>query len=227
MLLPLLWAGQQHQHQLFFWLSSLLDWLELVALPLPIRIIHPNLITNHASGYKAPDYFLIETGFHCLPVHVRDMGILHIVPYSTVPDLLTCSRRAIDSISVQSVLYILRICRKYLTRFWYVSLSLGGESWKTSLWATVFQVFSTIQGEATANLKPFLSICSQAMHSIQKLQHAYVPGQHIWPSPCPWPDSKCSKTVEVESTFQELKPYQQEIATDEIQEEKIIVRAAI
>ena len=27
--------------------------------------------------------------------------------------------------------------------------------------------------------------------------HAHVPGQHMWPSPGPGPDSKCSKTVEV------------------------------
>ena len=42
----------------------------------------------------------------------------------------------------------------------------------------------------------------------------------MWPSLGPWPDSNCSKTVEVRCSCQELKQCQREIATDEIQERK-------
>ena len=52
------------------------------------------------------------------------------------------------------------------------------------------------------------------------LNHAHVPGQHMWQSPGPGPCSKCSKTVEVGCSYSELKPCQREIATDEIQERK-------
>ena len=78
--------------------------------------------------------------------------------------------------------------------------------------------------------------------------HAHAPGQHnaahTWPSPAhclgPWPDSKCSKTVQVgcscselkpcqrvRCSCSELKPCQREIATDEIQKKKYRERSNI
>ena len=56
--------------------------------------------------------------------------------------------------------------------------------------------------------------------------HAGVPGPHMWPSPGPGPDSKSCKTVEVGYSLR-VKPCQRDIATDEIQEKKIIEIAAI
>ena len=58
-----------------------------------------------------------------------------------------------------------------------------------------------------------LSLCVRYYHS-------HLPGPHMWPSPGPWPNSQCFKTVEVGCSCEELKPYQREIATDEIQERK-------
>ena len=54
------------------------------------------------------------------------------------------------------------------------------------------------------------------------IDHAQGPGQHMWLSQGPWPDSKCSKTVEVRCSYSKFKPCQSEITTDEIQEKKII-----
>ena len=56
---------------------------------------------------------------------------------------------------------------------------------------------------------------------------AHVPGLHIWQSPGPRPDSKCSRIVEVRCSCQQLKPCQSQIATDEIQEKKNKISALI
>ena len=61
-----------------------------------------------------------------------------------------------------------------------------------SAWATVFQVFSTIQGKTTA--KPFLSLLLR--EHMNSYNHVHAPGWYMWPSPGPGPYSKCSKTVE-------------------------------
>ena len=84
-----------------------------------------------------------------------------------------------------------------------------------SAWATVISVFSTIQGKTMAKSYQALLLRSYAITKIT----AHAPGQHMWPSPGPWPDPKCTKTVE------ELNPCQCEVATDEIQKTKY--RAAI
>ena len=90
---------------------------------------------------------------------------------------------------------------------------------KPSRVAFVFQVFSTIQGKSKA--KHFFDFCYNIYN------HAHAPSPHMWPSPDPGPDSKCSKTVEVGCSSSELKPCQREIATDEIQEKNIIESEAI
>ena len=56
-----------------------------------------------------------------------------------------------------------------------------------------------------------------ALRLYNSYNHAHVPYQHMWPSLGPWPNSKCSKTVEVGCARQELKSCKREITTDEIQ----------
>ena len=63
---------------------------------------------------------------------------------------------------------------------------------KLSLWAC-FQVFSTIQGKN----KGQASFGTFAPRLCNSYNHACAPGPHMWQSPGPRPDSKCSKTVEV------------------------------
>ena len=65
---------------------------------------------------------------------------------------------------------------------------------KPQVWATaVFFIVSKIQGKTMA--KPFQALKITAS----------APGQHMWPNPGPWPNSKCSKTVEVGCSCSELK----------------------
>ena len=74
-----------------------------------------------------------------------------------------------------------------------------------------------IQGKTMA--KPLQALLHQGYTTA--ILTAYAPGQHMWLSWDPRPYSKCSKTVEVGCSCLELKPCKREIATDEIQEEKV------
>ena len=56
----------------------------------------------------------------------------------------------------------------------------------------LFKVFSTIQGKTMAR-----QFSNLALRLYNVYNHAHVPGPHMWPSPGPGQDSKCSKTVEV------------------------------
>ena len=62
-----------------------------------------------------------------------------------------------------------------------------------------------------------------ALRIYNSYNHAHAPGSSpsLWPSPGPWPDSKCSKTVEVRCSWSELKPCQREIATDEYKSARV------
>ena len=73
---------------------------------------------------------------------------------------------------------------------------------------------------------PFVAFAPR-LRVYNRYDHAHAPGPHVWPSPGPGPDSKCFKTVEVRCSCLELKPCQREIDVDEIQEKKIIERAAL
>ena len=71
-----------------------------------------------------------------------------------------------------------------------------------------FQVFWTIQGKTRA--KSFVTFTPQLYNSYD---HSHVPDPHMWLSPGPWPNSTCSKTMEVsDSVFMlRVKPGQQKI----------------
>ena len=45
-----------------------------------------------------------------------------------------------------------------------------------------------------------------ALRPYKSYYPAHAPGQHMWPSPGPWPGFQCSKTVEVGCSFQDLCP---------------------
>ena len=76
---------------------------------------------------------------------------------------------------------------------------------KPSAWATVFQVFSTIQGKII--ILELLSLsCHFCPEAIQTCNYANAPGQHMWQSLGLWSDSKCSKPVEVRRSCKESKP---------------------
>ena len=64
-----------------------------------------------------------------------------------------------------------------------------------------------------------------ALRLYNSYNHAHEPGLHMWPTPGPGPDSKCSKTVEVGCSCSKLKPCQLKTATDEIQEKKELLRS--
>ena len=61
-----------------------------------------------------------------------------------------------------------------------------------------------------------------ALRFYNRCNHARLQGPHMWLSPGPGPDSKCSKTVEAGCSCYELKPSacHCEIVTDKIQEEE-------
>ena len=70
------------------------------------------------------------------------------------------------------------------------SSSLMGEGWKTLTVGHCLKVFSTIQGKTMAR---HFAILAQRLYN--RYNHAHVPGQHMWPSPGPWQDSKCSSQM--------------------------------
>ena len=63
-------------------------------------------------------------------------------------------------------------------------------------------------------------LCDFALRIYNHYNQAHEPGHHIWQSPGPWPDSKCSKIVKVQCPCSESNPCHRKIATDEIQERK-------
>ena len=67
-----------------------------------------------------------------------------------------------------------------------------------------------------SNGQPFSGQIAQRLYNSYITAHA--PGQHMWQGRGPGPYFKCSKTVEVRCSFQELKPCQGNIDTGEIQE---------
>ena len=98
-----------------------------------------------------------------------------------------------------------------------VQTSLGAEGWKI---LTVGHCFSSISDNSRKNNgQAFLGTFAPRLYNFYT--HAHAPGQHMWQSPGPEPDSKCSKTVEVGCSCQELKPCHREITNDEIEEKKI------
>ena len=93
-------------------------------------------------------------------------------------------------------------CGKYCCMYW-VSV------WRVKVdKASCFQVFSTIHGPSTFVTFP------QRLSGYNHYIHTHSPGQHMWLSHGPLPDSKCSKTVEVWYSCQELKSCQLKLATD-------------
>ena len=71
--------------------------------------------------------------------------------------------------------------------------------------------------------KPFEALLLRGSTKAKISSHA--PGQQ--PSPGSWPDSKCSKTVEVGCSCQKVKPCQRKVATEEIEKIEIVQSAAI
>ena len=61
-------------------------------------------------------------------------------------------------------------------------------------------LFSSIlkNSRKTMGQAPFVTFAPRLYKSdYNHYNHAHAPGLHMWPSPGPWPDSKCSKTAEV------------------------------
>ena len=69
------------------------------------------------------------------------------------------------------------------------------------MWLSFFQYFWGFKEKLWPNT--FCGYCSEALYN--SYDHAHTPGQHMWPNPGPWPNSKCSKTVEVGCSCSELK----------------------
>ena len=109
-------------------------------------------------------------------------------------------------------------CFKSLLRllclFFILKISLWDEP---SAWATVF-VLLTIQGKMTAKSFQAKFLRGYTIASIT----AHVPGQHMWPSPGPWPESKCSAAPK---QWKSDVYFKKQDATDVIWEGKKIYRA--
>ena len=75
--------------------------------------------------------------------------------------------------------------------------SLGGEACKI---LSVGRFFSSIFENSWKNNCLALSV-TFAPRLYKSYDHAHPPGQQMWPSPDPWPDSKSYKTVEVGRSF--------------------------
>ena len=69
-------------------------------------------------------------------------------------------------------------------------------SQKPSALATDFSVVLTIQDKQCPAFQAHL-----LRGYTKAIITAHEPGQHAWPSPDPWPDSKGSKTMEVWYSF--------------------------
>ena len=95
--------------------------------------------------------------------------------------------------------------------------SCGGWELKNPLaWTSFFKFFWQFKQKRRPG-----TFVTFALRLYNSYNHAHEPNQHMWPSPGPWPDSTCSQTGS------EQKPCQGKIATDEIQEKKIIESTAI
>ena len=71
--------------------------------------------------------------------------------------------------------------------------SLGVRVTKSWAWLLFFQYFWQFKGKTLLSLLRYF--CSDMLYN--GYNHAHVSGQHMWLSPCPCPNSKCSKTMEV------------------------------
>ena len=109
------------------------------------------------------------------------------------------------------------------------SLSPGDQGWRTlSVGHWFFSIFNNARKNNGRAVRGTI-----ARGNTDALITVHAQGQNMWPSPGPGtkspPDSKYLKTVadEVRCSCEEFKPCQHEIATDEIQEDDKIERAAI
>ena len=81
------------------------------------------------------------------------------------------------------------------------SLSPGDEVENPLVWPLVFKYFLQFKEKQTPNT--FVTFAQRLCNSYNQ---ANVPGQHMWPSPGPRPNSKCSKTVEIWCSCSKLNP---------------------
>ena len=69
---------------------------------------------------------------------------------------------------------------------------------KPSLWAIVFKYFPQFKEKQWPNtFVIFAPRLWRWLYNCLITPMRYAPGRHMWQSQGPWPDSKCSKTVEV------------------------------
>ena len=59
------------------------------------------------------------------------------------------------------------------------------------------KTFLTVEVSQYSKSGSTFSSSEPVAQSDYRYNHSQVQGPHMWPSPGPWPDSQCSKTVEV------------------------------